>query len=95
MLEFIVSISQSCDVCGKPRQDKDEILCGVCKGDDEVCQKDYLPQPTNFELLLALRIAKAINSKVDFLRIRNRRTTWVGVEEIALRAEVDKFLTVD
>ena len=52
-------------------------------------------QPTNMEIITALRIAREIGtpeSARDLQRIRERKTTWMGGMENALRIEVDSYL---
>lgn len=52
-------------------------------------------QPTAIELYNALRIAREIGTPEaarDLQRIRERKTTWMGGMENALRIEVDSYL---
>lgn len=52
-------------------------------------------QPTATEIITALRIAREIGTPEaarDLQRIRERRTTWLGGMENALRIRVDNYL---
>ena len=57
-------------------------------------------QPTADEIRIAFGIAIELEgiagaqsqAKVDLKRIRDRKTTWVGVDENRLRFAVDKYL---
>lgn len=52
-------------------------------------------QPTATEIYTALRIAREIGTPEaarDLQRIRERKTTWLGGMENALRIEVDSYL---
>lgn len=56
-------------------------------------------QPTNDELITAMRISKALHGSCtggdafhDLKRIRERRTTWVGEEDNALRVRLDRYI---
>lgn len=52
-------------------------------------------QPTLPELSTAMQIAVAIGSEcayIDLKRICERKTTWIGCEENALRMQIDKLL---
>jgi len=52
-------------------------------------------QPTATELYAALRIAResgTTEAARELQRIRERKTTWVGGWENALRFEVDRYL---
>lgn len=52
-------------------------------------------QPTATEIYLALRIAREIGTQEaarNLQRIRERKTTWMGGMENALRIEVDSYL---
>lgn len=52
-------------------------------------------QPTATEIFTALRIAREIGTPEaarDLQRIRERKTTWMGGMENALRIEVDSYL---
>lgn len=52
-------------------------------------------QPTNMQIITALRIAREIGTPEaarDLQRIRERKTTWLGGMENALRIEVDSYL---
>lgn len=58
-----------------------------------------MEQPTEKELRTALRICKVFNQTPqkagalhDLKRIRDRKTTWVGSEESALRIKIDKYI---
>jgi len=54
-----------------------------------------MEQPTATEIYTALRIAREIGTleaAQDLQRIRERKTTWMGALEHALRIEVDSFL---
>lgn len=52
-------------------------------------------QPTAHEVFNAYRIAREIGTPEaarDLQRIRERKTTWMGALENALRVEVDSYL---
>lgn len=56
-------------------------------------------QPTNHELSIALRIAKVFcgtqqagQAVHDLKRIRDRRTTWFGADELDLRKRIDAYI---
>lgn len=54
-----------------------------------------MSQPTMPDLRTAMRIAVAIGSECayrDLARIRDRKTTWIGCDENALRVEIDKLI---
>lgn len=54
-----------------------------------------MSQPSATELYTALRIAREIGTLEaarDLQRIRERKTTWMGGMENALRIEVDNYL---
>ena len=50
--------------------------------------------PTERELKTALEITKVIGKDAlpDLRRIRERKTSWLGAPENALRLEIDRFL---
>ena len=48
-------------------------------------------QPSNMELMTAMRIAAFLNEHADYDRIRNRRTTWIGSEDMKVRKELAQF----
>lgn len=48
-------------------------------------------QPSNMELMTAMRIAAFLNERADYDRIRSRRTTWIGSEDMKLRKELAHF----
>ena len=49
-------------------------------------------QPTIEELRIAFSLAKEIQSTHDLKRIRDRKTTWYGRDELELRREIDTYL---
>ena len=57
-------------------------------------------QPSKQELRIALELCKALTPAQlyqrhvirDLQRIRNRKTSWFGASENALRIEIDRFL---
>ncbi len=58
-----------------------------------------MKQPRDQELQTALRIAKVFSGTQqaggafsDLKRIRNRRTTWFGEDELALRRRIDEYI---
>ena len=58
-----------------------------------------MKQPTDQELITAMRIAKVFSgtqqagdAMEDLRRIRNRRTTWFGEDELALRRRLDEYI---
>ena len=51
-----------------------------------------MEQPTENELSLALEIAILLGEKTDLRCLIERKTTWLGASEIALRFEIDRYL---
>ena len=58
-----------------------------------------MKQPTEQELRTAMRIAKVFSGTQqagsainDLKRIRDRKTSWFGQDENALRSEIDKYI---
>ena len=58
-----------------------------------------MEQPTNEQLQTAMRIAKifsgtqqAGDTLSDLRRLRDRRTTWCGKDELSLRRQIDEYL---
>ena len=55
-------------------------------------------QPTAKEIFTALKIAREIGTPEaarDLRRIRDRKTTWIGVVENRLRTIIDRYLSVN
>lgn len=60
-----------------------------------------MQQPTEQELRTALRIAKVFSrtqqcgmAMLGLRRLRNKKTIWIGEEELALRDEIDTYTKV-
>lgn len=75
--------------------------CG-CTGDSFIYSSGggFVSEPTNFDLTNALDNAESCDrhyrgrteTRRALLKLRNKRTTWVGAEEYELRYEIDRYL---
>ena len=53
-----------------------------------------MEQPAENELRIALKISKLIGETADLRNARERKITWVGNSENALRIEIDEYLSL-